>query len=169
MGLIAFLNNRLQSDALGNFACFFLCSPAAGMEGAANRNPLDITLLETIWPRAGLCQHQQGSPAASYEGTRDPCFPLQDLTPLHFYILTSWISVLLQTVLEPADRNALMKRIASQIRNGIAGQWTQPVWLGELRYIIPTCTGLPLEYGSYTTVLARAAVNGQLGSMRPAV
>ncbi|KAM6343169.1 vitellogenin-2-like [Alca torda] len=65
----------------------------------------------------------------------------------------------MKTVLEPADRNAAMKRIASQIRNGIAGQWTQPVWLGELRYIVPTCTGLPLEYGSYTTALARAAIN----------
>ncbi|NXN38054.1 VITA2 protein, partial [Rhinoptilus africanus] len=65
----------------------------------------------------------------------------------------------MKTVLEPADRNAVIKRITSQIRNGIAGQWSQPVWLGELRYIVPTCTGLPLEYGSYTTALARAAVN----------
>ncbi|NXV81994.1 VIT2 protein, partial [Atlantisia rogersi] len=65
----------------------------------------------------------------------------------------------LKTVLEPADRSTVMKRITSQIRNGIAGQWTQPVWMGELRYIVPTCTGLPLEYGSYTTALARAAVN----------
>ncbi|NXW94117.1 VIT2 protein, partial [Alopecoenas beccarii] len=65
----------------------------------------------------------------------------------------------IKTVLEPADRNTVIKRIASQIRNGIAGQWTQPVWLGEIRYIVPTCTGLPLEYGSYTTALARAAVS----------
>ncbi|NXX13848.1 VIT2 protein, partial [Podargus strigoides] len=65
----------------------------------------------------------------------------------------------MKTVLEPADRNTVMKRITSQIRNGIVGQWTQPVWLGELRYIVPTCTGLPLEYGSYTTALARAALN----------
>ncbi|PKU48340.1 vitellogenin-2-like [Limosa lapponica baueri] len=72
----------------------------------------------------------------------------------------------MKTVLEPAERNAAMKRIASQIRNGIAGQWTQPVWLGELRYIVPTCTGLPLEYGSYTTALARAAVNVD-GKMTP--
>ncbi|XP_010580873.1 PREDICTED: vitellogenin-2-like [Haliaeetus leucocephalus] len=71
-----------------------------------------------------------------------------------------------KTVLEPADRNTVMKRIISQIRNGIAGQWTQPVWLGELRYIVPTCTGLPLEYGSYTTALARAAVNVD-GKMTP--
>ncbi|NWH74643.1 VIT2 protein, partial [Piaya cayana] len=63
-----------------------------------------------------------------------------------------------KAVLEPADKNAV-KKIASQIRNGISGQWTQPVWLGELRYIIPTSTGLPLEYGSYTTAVARAAVS----------
>ncbi|NXX47124.1 VIT2 protein, partial [Tricholaema leucomelas] len=64
-----------------------------------------------------------------------------------------------KTVLEPADRNTAIKRIVNQIRNGIAGQWTQPVWLGELRYIVPSCTGLPLEYASYTTALARAAVS----------
>ncbi|XP_010182244.1 PREDICTED: RNA-binding protein with serine-rich domain 1 [Mesitornis unicolor] len=71
-----------------------------------------------------------------------------------------------KTVLEPADRSSVIKRIASQIRNGIAGQWTQPVWLGELRYIVPTCTGLPLEYGLYTTALARMAVNVD-GKMTP--
>ncbi|NWU85272.1 VIT2 protein, partial [Onychorhynchus coronatus] len=64
-----------------------------------------------------------------------------------------------KTVLEPADRNTVLKRLISQIRSGIAGQWTQPVWLGELRYVVSTCTGLPLEYGSYTAALARAAVS----------
>lgn len=39
------MNYNLWSVLLGNFACFFICSPAAGMEGAANRNPLDISLL----------------------------------------------------------------------------------------------------------------------------
>ncbi|XP_025972306.2 vitellogenin-2 [Dromaius novaehollandiae] len=71
-----------------------------------------------------------------------------------------------KTIVEPADRNTVLKRITSQIRNGIAGQWTQPVWLGELRYIVPSCIGLPLEYGSYTTALARAAVNVD-GKMTP--
>uniref|UniRef100_A0A8B9FAA0 Phosvitin n=1 Tax=Amazona collaria TaxID=241587 RepID=A0A8B9FAA0_9PSIT len=80
----------------------------------------------------------------------------------------------LKAVLEPADRNTAIKKIASQIRSGIAGQWTQPVWFGELRYIVPTCTGLPLEYGSYTAALARAAasVDGKItppltGDFRP--
>ncbi|NXJ74284.1 VIT2 protein, partial [Trogon melanurus] len=65
----------------------------------------------------------------------------------------------MKTLLEPADKSTTIKKIISQIRSGVAGQWTQPVWLGELRYIVPTCTGLPLEYGSYTTALARAAVS----------
>ncbi|NXN85750.1 VIT2 protein, partial [Bombycilla garrulus] len=64
-----------------------------------------------------------------------------------------------KTVLEPADRSTVLKRLAGQLRSGVTGQWTQPVWLGELRYIVPTCTGLPLEYSSYSTALARAAVS----------
>ncbi|NXJ06859.1 VIT2 protein, partial [Odontophorus gujanensis] len=72
----------------------------------------------------------------------------------------------MKTILEPADRNTAMRRIASQIRNGITGQWTQPVWMGELRYMVPSCLGLPLEYGSYTTALAQAAVSVD-GKMTP--
>lgn len=138
------------------------------MERAANRNALDISLLENTWTRSGLRQHQQGSLATGHEGIRAPYFSLQGLTPLSFHSLTPWTSVPLQTVVEPADRNTAMKRITSQIRNGIAGQWTQPVWMGELRYVVPSCLGLPLEYGSYTTALARAAVSGGLGSTRAA-
>lgn len=72
--------------------------------------------------------------------------------------------VFLQSVAEPGDKSAVLKRLAGQLRSGVAGQWTQPVWLGELRYILPTCTGLPLEYSSYSTALARAAVSGELGT-----
>ncbi|XP_068056016.1 vitellogenin-2-like [Anomalospiza imberbis] len=64
-----------------------------------------------------------------------------------------------KAVLEPADRSTVLKRLAGQLRSGVAAQWTQPVWLGELRYIVPTCTGLPLEYSSHSTALARAAVS----------
>lgn len=139
------------------------------MERAADRNSHGISLLENTWPRSGFCQHQQGSLATGHEGTRAPYFSLQGLTPLSFHFLTPWTSVLWQTVVEPADRNTVIKRIASLIRNGISGQWTQPVWMGELLYMVPTCLGLPLVYGSYTTALARAAVSGGLGSMRSAV
>ncbi|XP_041277535.1 vitellogenin-2-like [Onychostruthus taczanowskii] len=64
-----------------------------------------------------------------------------------------------KAVLESADRSSALKRLAGQLRGGGAAQWTQPLWLGELRYIVPTCTGLPLEYSSYSTALARAALS----------
>ncbi|NWS24146.1 VIT2 protein, partial [Polioptila caerulea] len=79
-----------------------------------------------------------------------------------------------KAVLEPADRSTVLKRLAGQLRSGLVAQWTQPVWLGELRHIVPTCTGLPLEYSSYSTALARAAlsVDGKIsppltGDFRP--
>ncbi|XP_033372366.1 vitellogenin-2-like [Parus major] len=79
-----------------------------------------------------------------------------------------------KAVVEPADRSSVLRRLWGQLRSGIAGQWTQAVWLGELRYIVPTCTGLPLEYSSYSTALARAAlsVDGKItpplsGDFRP--
>uniref|UniRef100_A0A8C0UAG4 Vitellogenin-2-like n=1 Tax=Cyanistes caeruleus TaxID=156563 RepID=A0A8C0UAG4_CYACU len=79
-----------------------------------------------------------------------------------------------KAVVEPADRSSVLRRLVGQLRSGIAGQWTQPLWLGELRYIVPTCTGLPLEYSSYSAALARAAlsVDGKItppltGDFRP--
>ncbi|NXQ71646.1 VIT2 protein, partial [Quiscalus mexicanus] len=79
-----------------------------------------------------------------------------------------------KAVLEPAARSTLLRRVAAQLRAGTAAQWTQPLWLGELRYIVPTVTGLPLEYSSYSTALARAAasVDGKIsppltGDFRP--
>ncbi|KAF2984427.1 hypothetical protein EK904_003371 [Melospiza melodia maxima] len=64
-----------------------------------------------------------------------------------------------KAVLEPAGRSTLLRRAAAQLRAGTAAQWTQPLWLGELRYIVPTAPGLPLEYSSYSTALARAAAS----------
>uniref|UniRef100_A0A7M4G216 Vitellogenin-2-like n=1 Tax=Crocodylus porosus TaxID=8502 RepID=A0A7M4G216_CROPO len=76
-----------------------------------------------------------------------------------------------KTLREPTDRQAVVKKIIQQIRNGIAGQWTQPVFSGEIRHIIPTTVGLPLEYALYSTALARAAVNVNVkmspGDFRP--
>ncbi|KYO36780.1 vitellogenin-1 precursor [Alligator mississippiensis] len=76
-----------------------------------------------------------------------------------------------KTLREPTDRQAVVKKIIQQIRNGIAGQWTQPVFSGEIRHIIPTSVGLPLEYALYSTALARAAVNVNVkmspGDFRP--
>ncbi|NWT68181.1 VIT2 protein, partial [Prunella himalayana] len=79
-----------------------------------------------------------------------------------------------KAVVEPADRSSVLKKLAAQLRSGAAAQGTQPLGLAELRYIVPTCTGLPLEYSSYSTALARAAasVDGKIsppltGDFRP--
>ncbi|NWT96600.1 VIT2 protein, partial [Urocynchramus pylzowi] len=79
-----------------------------------------------------------------------------------------------KAVLEPAGRSAVLRRMAAQLRAGLAARWAQPLWLGELRHIVPTCAGLPLEYSSYSTALARAAasVDGKIappltGDFRP--
>uniref|UniRef100_A0A8C9UGT8 Vitellogenin-2-like n=1 Tax=Serinus canaria TaxID=9135 RepID=A0A8C9UGT8_SERCA len=79
-----------------------------------------------------------------------------------------------KALLEPSDRNTLLRRLAAQLRSGLAAHWAQPLWLAELRHIVPTCTGLPLEYSSYGTALARAAasVDGKItppltGDFRP--
>ncbi|NXX70555.1 VIT2 protein, partial [Spizella passerina] len=79
-----------------------------------------------------------------------------------------------KAVLEPAARSSLLRRVAAQLRAGAAAQWTQPLWLGELRYMVPTGPGLPLEYSSYSMALARAAasVDGKIsppltGDFRP--
>lgn len=94
---------------------------------------------------------------------------LDSVTPPHPNLLCVCVCVFLQSVLEPADGSAVLKKVAGQLRGGVAGQWTQPVWLGELRYIVPTCTGLPLEYSSYSTALARAAVSGEMGAQTSAL
>ncbi|NXC84067.1 VIT2 protein, partial [Cercotrichas coryphoeus] len=67
-----------------------------------------------------------------------------------------------KAVREPADGSALLRRLPALLR--ASGHWTQPLGLAELRHIVPTCTGLPLEYGSYSTALARAAgsVDGKI-------
>ncbi|XP_062834151.1 vitellogenin-2 isoform X1 [Anolis carolinensis] len=54
--------------------------------------------------------------------------------------------------------------LTTLFQKGLAGRWTQPILAGEFRLIVPTCVGLPLEFGLYTTgvVHAAAKVNGQL-------
>uniref|UniRef100_A0A670IJP9 Uncharacterized protein n=1 Tax=Podarcis muralis TaxID=64176 RepID=A0A670IJP9_PODMU len=49
-------------------------------------------------------------------------------------------------------------------QNGITGRWTQPILAGELRHIVPTCVGLPLELGLYSASVAdvSAKVDGKI-------
>nr|XP_034979053.1 vitellogenin-2-like [Zootoca vivipara] len=49
-------------------------------------------------------------------------------------------------------------------QNGLTGRWTQPILAGELRHIVPTCVGLPLELGLYSASVAdvSAKVDGKI-------
>lgn len=48
---------------------------------------------------------------------------------------------------------------------GIAIQYAKPMMAAEMRRIIPTCVGLPVEFGFYTAAVAAAAINGTITSV----
>uniref|UniRef100_A0A663MDP9 Uncharacterized protein n=1 Tax=Athene cunicularia TaxID=194338 RepID=A0A663MDP9_ATHCN len=46
-----------------------------------------------------------------------------------------------------------------QVHRGISGRWTLPVMVGELRHIVPTVVGMPLELSLCGAALAQAAAD----------
>ncbi|XP_010119422.1 PREDICTED: vitellogenin-2-like, partial [Chlamydotis macqueenii] len=68
----------------------------------------------------------------------------------------------------------VVKNVVEEVQRGISGQWTLPVMVGELRHIVPTVVGVPLELSLCSATLARAVadVNIQIspplsGNFRP--
>ncbi|XP_049321622.1 vitellogenin-like isoform X3 [Astyanax mexicanus] len=53
----------------------------------------------------------------------------------------------------------LMKEAVKALQDGIAFQYTKPLLAAEIRRIIPTAVGVPMELGFYTAAVAAAAVN----------
>ncbi|XP_049321621.1 vitellogenin-like isoform X2 [Astyanax mexicanus] len=53
----------------------------------------------------------------------------------------------------------LMKEAIKALQDGIAFQYTKPLLAAEIRRIIPTAVGVPMELGFYTAAVAAAAVN----------
>ncbi|XP_074858737.1 vitellogenin-2-like [Carettochelys insculpta] len=60
---------------------------------------------------------------------------------------------------ESSDRHMLVKNMIDQVQRSIAGQWTLAVLAGEVRHIVPTCVGLPLEFSLYSTGLIHVPAN----------
>ncbi|NWS50984.1 VIT2 protein, partial [Chunga burmeisteri] len=52
---------------------------------------------------------------------------------------------------------AVVKKVVAEVQRGISGQWTLPAMVGELRHIVPTVVGMPLELSLCGTTLAQAA------------
>ncbi|NXP27279.1 VIT2 protein, partial [Scytalopus superciliaris] len=53
----------------------------------------------------------------------------------------------------------VVKKVVEEVQRGISGLWTLPVMVGELRHIVPTVVGVPLELGLCGAVVAQAAAD----------
>ncbi|NXH32570.1 VIT2 protein, partial [Myiagra hebetior] len=53
----------------------------------------------------------------------------------------------------------VVKKVVEEVQRGISGRWTLPVMVGEVRHIVPTIVGLPLELGLCGAMVAQAAAD----------
>ncbi|NXB18412.1 VIT2 protein, partial [Rhagologus leucostigma] len=53
----------------------------------------------------------------------------------------------------------VVKKVVEEVQRGISGRWTLPVMVGEMRHIVPTIVGLPLEVGLCGATVAQAAAD----------
>ncbi|XP_058616428.1 vitellogenin-like [Onychostoma macrolepis] len=73
-----------------------------------------------------------------------------------------------KTIIEEAIRivtgpkaRQLLKEALEALQKGIALQYAKPLLVAEVRRILPTSVGLPMEFSFYTTAVAVASVNVQ--------
>ncbi|NWV59384.1 VIT2 protein, partial [Malurus elegans] len=53
----------------------------------------------------------------------------------------------------------VVKKLVEEVERGISGRWTVPVMVAEVRHIVPTIAGLPLELGLCGAAVAQAAAD----------
>ncbi|NXB94304.1 VIT2 protein, partial [Vidua chalybeata] len=58
-----------------------------------------------------------------------------------------------------SDWQPVVKKVMEEVQRGISGRWTLPVLVGEMRHIVPTTAGLPLEFGLCGAAVAQAAAD----------
>lgn len=68
-----------------------------------------------------------------------------------------------QSLTGSSDWQPVVKKVLEEVQRGISGRWTVPVIVAEMRHIVPTIAGLPLELGLCAAVVAQAAADGELG------
>ncbi|KFP84713.1 Vitellogenin-2, partial [Acanthisitta chloris] len=54
---------------------------------------------------------------------------------------------------------SVVKKVVEEVQRGISGRWSLPVVVGELRHIVPTVVGVPLELGLCAAAVAQAAAD----------
>ncbi|NXM34779.1 VIT2 protein, partial [Oxyruncus cristatus] len=58
-----------------------------------------------------------------------------------------------------SDWQPVVKKVVEEVQRGISGRWTLPAMVGELRHIVPTVVGVPLELGLCGATVAHTAAD----------
>uniref|UniRef100_A0A8C3E0U6 Uncharacterized protein n=1 Tax=Corvus moneduloides TaxID=1196302 RepID=A0A8C3E0U6_CORMO len=82
-------------------------------------------------------------------------------------LISAYIKILGQDIaFVDVDKDAIqqmmmpvVKKVVEEVQRGISGRWALPVMVGEMRHIVPTIVGLPLELGLCGAVVAQAAAD----------
>ncbi|NXM20525.1 VIT2 protein, partial [Ploceus nigricollis] len=69
------------------------------------------------------------------------------------------IQQMMMSLTGSSDWQPVVKKVVEEVQKGISGQWTLPVLVGEMRHIVPTVAGLPLELGLCGAAVAQAAAD----------
>ncbi|XP_068056017.1 vitellogenin-2-like [Anomalospiza imberbis] len=69
------------------------------------------------------------------------------------------IQQMMMSLTGSSDWQPVVKKVMEEVQSGISGRWTLPVLVGEMRHIVPTTAGLPLELGLCGAMVAQAAAD----------
>ncbi|NXR92356.1 VIT2 protein, partial [Hypocryptadius cinnamomeus] len=69
------------------------------------------------------------------------------------------IQQMMMSLTGSSDWQPVVKKVVEEVQRGVSGRWTLPVLVGEMRHIVPTIAGLPLELGLCGAAVAQAAAD----------
>ncbi|KAF4793099.1 hypothetical protein TURU_114927 [Turdus rufiventris] len=69
------------------------------------------------------------------------------------------IQQIMMSLTGSSDWQPVVKKVLEEVQRGISGRWTVPVMVAEMRHIVPTIAGLPLELGLCAAAVAQAAAD----------
>ncbi|PKU44577.1 vitellogenin-1-like [Limosa lapponica baueri] len=67
----------------------------------------------------------------------------------------------LQAWYGPDEKIPSIRRIISSLQSGVGRQWTKALLSSEIRHIVPTCTGFPMETSFFYSSITKVAGNVQ--------
>ncbi|NWH53956.1 VIT2 protein, partial [Fregata magnificens] len=69
------------------------------------------------------------------------------------------IQQIMMSLTGPSNWQSVVKKVVEEVQRGISGQWTLPAMVAELRHIVPTVVGMPLELSLCGATLAQAVAD----------